>query len=82
MATQAFRVVNPTGAELTNINGGGDDVPAYSMLESSTLTDIEQAAVLNVGALLLRVTGTSAEQRRLASKILRLGKNPGTATTG
>lgn len=81
MATQAFLVVNPTAAEVSNINAGGDDVPANSMLESSTLTDIEQATALNNNLLLLRVTGVDTEMRRKAAKILKLGKNPGVATS-
>lgn len=81
MATQAFMVVNASDAAVSNINAGSDDVPARSMLESSSLTDAEQATALESGLLLLAVDSTSAEERRIASKILRLGKFPGEATS-
>lgn len=73
-------VVNPTGTEFTNINAGGVDVPAYSAVTSVTLTDAEFGTLMDASkALLIKETCTT-EERRLASKILRLGKNPGTAT--
>lgn len=81
MATAAFMVVNPTDSDVTNINAGGDDVPANAMLESSTLTDAEQATTLASGLLLLKVSGTSDEERRKAGKILRLGELPGSANS-
>ena len=77
-----YLVVNGTGAELTNINVGGDDVPAYSIGVGglgtvSTLTDPELAALLVNDGVIVMSDGSTNEQRRLASKVLRLGKNPG-----
>lgn len=73
-------IVNPTSAEFTNVNVAGQDVPAYSLLRNVTLTDAEFGTLLDATkALLIKETCTTAE-RRLASKILRLGGNPGTAT--
>jgi len=81
MANQTVYVVNPTAAEYTNVNAAGDDVPAYSML-ACVLSDAEQAtfAAANPEALIIGQSATQ-EERRLASKILRLGKNPGSSTT-
>ena len=73
-------IVNPTATAFTNVNAAGDDVPAYSVLQSVTLTDAEAGTLIDASkALLIKETCTT-EERRLASKILRLGKNPGKVT--
>jgi glycine cleavage system protein P-like pyridoxal-binding family len=94
MANQVMLIVNPTATAYTNVNAAGDDIAAYSAgsvqtNESGlvTLSDAEQAtfSAAHTTALMLLfpdVTPTAAERevQRLASKILRLGKNPGTVT--
>lgn len=87
MANQTVYIVNPTAVAYSNVNAAGNDIPAYSMGLDGTgatvvLSDAEQAtfAAAHPEALLIGSTATQ-EIRRLASKILRLGKNPGTATS-
>ena len=94
MANQIMLIVNPTGTEYTNVNGAGDDIAAYSAGSVQTnasglvtLTDAEQAtfAAAHPSALMIlfsSVTPNAAakEVARLATKIARLGKNPGKAT--
>lgn len=83
MANQTVFVVNPTATAFTDVNAAGDDVPAYSMGTGGlgttiVMTDAEQAtfAAAHPKALIIGSTA-SQEERRIASKILRLGKNPG-----
>lgn len=81
-----YLVVNGTGSALSNINVGGDDVPAYGYGVGgdgslSTLTDTELGALLANDGVIVMSDGSTQEQRRLASKVLRLGKNPGAATS-
>lgn len=93
MANQILLIVNPTAAAYTNVNAAGDDIPAYSAGTTQTnasglvtLSDAEQAtfAAANPSALMIlcnTVSPTAAQREvmRLACKIARLGKNPGTA---
>lgn len=95
MANQIMLIVNPTAAAYTNVNAAGDDIAAYSAgsIQTNTsglvtLSDAEQAtfAAAHPEALIMlcnTVTPTEAQREifRKASKILRLGKNPSTATT-
>ena len=83
MANQTVFIVNPTATAFSDVNGALEDIPAYSMGVDGTgatcvLTDGEQAtfAAAHPKALIIGSTA-SQEERRLASKILRLGKNPG-----
>lgn len=82
-----YLVINGTDAALSNINAGGSDVAAYGYGVDAdgvdgavaTLTDTELGTLLaNDGVAVVGVS-TTQEQRRLISKILRLGKNPGSA---
>ena len=80
-----YIVANGTGSALTNINAGGDDVPAYGygvggLGVASTLSDGELGTLLGNPGVLAIISTSSQEQRRLASKVLRLGKNPGANT--
>lgn len=50
----AYTVINATDTALTNVNAGGDDVPARSYLDGVELTDTE------LGALLGTAPGTGA----------------------
>lgn len=94
MANQIMLIVNPTATAYTNVNAAGDDIAAYSAgsVQTNTsglvtLSDAEQAtfAAAHPEALIIlnsSVTPTAAQREvfRRASKILRLGKDPGTAT--
>ena len=81
MANQTVYLVNPTAAAVEDVNAAGDDVPAYSML-ACVLSDAEQGALAASDPKLLQIgQAASQEERRIASKILRLGKNPGSSTT-
>lgn len=81
MANQTVFLVNATAAEISNVNAGGTDLPAYSV-STVTLTDAELTTLqtANAGVVTMKSTATT-EERRLASKILRLGKLPSTATS-
>lgn len=95
MANQIVLIVNPTAVAYTNVNAAGDDIAAYAAGSVQTnasglvtLSDAEQAtfAAAHPEALLMlcNTVSPTAGQRevfRLASKILRLGKNPGTVTS-
>lgn len=94
MANQVMLIVNPTATSFDNVNGAGQDIPAYSVGtaaapgEPVTLTDAEQAAfaAAHPSALIqlcADTTPTAAEREvhRLAAKILKLGKNPGKVTS-
>jgi len=95
MANQICLIVNPTATAYTNVNAAGDDIApmAAGSVQTNasglvTLSDAEQAtfAGAHPEALIMlcsTVSPTAAmrEGFRLASKILRLGKNPGTAIT-
>jgi hypothetical protein len=78
---KVVHIVNPTGSEVSNVNAGGVDIPAYSLVTDVTLTDAEAGTLIDAQKVLLIKATCSQEERRLASKILRLGKNPGSATS-
>ena len=87
-------IVNPTATAYTDVNAAGDDIAAYSAGSTQTnasglvtLSDAEQAtfAAAHPSALMIlcdTVSPTAAQREvmRLATKIARVGKNPGTAT--
>lgn len=82
----SYLVVNAKSTALLNVNAAGDDVPAYSAGKDGLGTAIvlsgaeaETLMAANNGVILIASASTT-EQKRLASKILRLGRNPGTAT--
>ncbi len=80
-------IVNPTSAEFTNVNAAGADVPAYSMGTNgvgtaATLTAAELDTLLGTTGAVVIAAATAQEARRLASKILRLGRNPGSSILG
>jgi len=93
MANQIMLIVNPTATEYTNVNAGGNDIAPMSAgsIQTNasglvTLSDAEQAifAAAHPEALMILnpvVTPTAAQRElfRLATKIARVGKNPGTA---
>jgi hypothetical protein len=94
MANVNCLIVNPTGTAYTNVNAAGDDIPAYSCGTGglgliTVLSDAEMATfwaahatalVLGCGASTDETASPVTETRRLAAKILKLGKNPGTST--
>lgn len=54
-------------------------VPAYGTLAVTALADLDVVALLQFDGIGI-VKHSTDEVRRLASKVARLGKNPGTAT--
>ena len=72
----AYLIVNPLSTELTNVNAGGTDVLAYSVVDSITLTDTELAALIVAGGFVLKTAPTDA-LRRMSAKVLKLSCNPG-----
>lgn len=64
-----YLVVNPAKTEITNINVGGDDVPAESQMVV-TLTDAEAAAAVVSGAALLP-PAASYQDRRLIARMTK-----------
>jgi hypothetical protein len=70
-------IANGTAAQLSNVNAAGDDVPAYSTLVA-VLTAAEQEVIMAASDAVAFIKSTNSdEQRRLVSKVLRLGTNPG-----
>lgn len=92
MANQIMLIVNPTAAAYADVNGAGNDIAAYACGSTQTnaagtvtLTDAEQAtfSAAHPEALMLlcaAVTGPTNEVRRLAAKILKLGRLPGSSS--
>lgn len=85
-ANQTVFIINYTSSAKTDVNAAGNDVPAYSMgLDGTgaaiTLTDAELTTLTTAGGVLVMKSTATQEERRLASKILRVGKNPGYATS-
>lgn len=77
-----YLIINGTGSVLTNVNVGGDDVAAYGFGDDgvgsvTTLTSTELAALLALDGVAVLSDSCTQEQRRMLSKVLRLGKNPG-----
>jgi len=74
----AYAVVNATASAINAIDGASLNAPAYSVTAAPSLTAAQVAALCIAG---VAVTGTAPtdQQKRLISKVLRLGKNPNTA---
>lgn len=73
-------IANGKATELTNVNVGGVDCPPGVVTYNVTLTAAEADALMVAQVnepVLLMASGASTEEIRLASKILRLGRNPG-----
>jgi len=73
----SYIVSNGSGAELTNIDGSTDI--AAGAIGTVTLTPAQLAAAQGVDGVILVKASSDNEERRLATKFLRLGKNPGTS---
>lgn len=79
---KVVHIGNPTAVEFTNVNAGGTDIPPYSVVRDVTLTDAEAGTLIDTQkAILIKATATD-EELRLACKILKLGRNPGSSTAG
>lgn len=77
-------IINAAGASEDNVNAAGDDIPAYGFGKNGdgtavVLTAAELDTLLSNAANVVAVlpAALTQEQRRLISKVLRLGKNPG-----
>jgi hypothetical protein len=67
----AYDIYNGTGSELTDVNGGGTDVPAGDRVDSVTLTTTELAAVLtNAGVAVLKNAGTATQLKGLIKPLV------------
>jgi hypothetical protein len=100
MANVNCLIVNPTATAYTDVNAGGQDVPAYSCGAAgadgtpttggfiAVLSDAEMAtfAAAHPTALILICASSDEsadpvnEVRRLAAKILKLGRLPGSSS--
>jgi len=69
-------LVNGTGSSIV---AGGETVPAHSVLSNRTVTGANLILLTDAGAVAY-LAGMAYEQKRLSSKIMKLGRNPGTAT--
>lgn len=79
-------IANGTAAALSNVNAGGADIPAYGygvdgLGTAATLSAAELDTLLGTAGVIVIAGASTQEQRRLAAKVLRLGKNPGAATS-
>ena len=85
----SYLVVNATAAALSNVNAAGDDVPAFGVGKDGAGTaivmtgaEVETLMAAQAGnAVALIGSGCTDEEKRLAAKVLKLGKHPGTAIT-
>lgn len=69
-----YTIVNGTGTALTDVNAGGDDVPAKSVRDSITLTTTELAAVLTTAGVAVMKDAASHQGKRNAAHQLRYRK--------
>lgn len=69
--------VNATATARTS---GAATVPAYGTVAVAALADVDVIALLQFDGISV-VKHSSDEIRRLNSKVMRLGKNPGEATS-
>ncbi len=75
MAT--YTVTNGTTAALSNINAGGDDVPALGSLDS-VLTNTELGTLLAAdGISAVKSTTTKTQKRRIGKLLNNGGRRPG-----
>jgi hypothetical protein len=70
-----YTVINGTGAELTNINAGGDDVPKYSIATGTTLTNAELAALAVLTDVAVMKDAVTYQQRRNVARILKYSQD-------
>lgn len=69
-----YTVVNGTSAAITDINAGGDDVPAYSQATGVALDATELAAVIALGGVAVLKDAQSYTVRRWVSRVMRYRK--------
>jgi len=69
-----YTIANGTNAEFTNVNAGGTDVPAQSVVTGITLTNAELAGVAALdGAGVLQNAASTAEKQAVATVLLSAG---------
>lgn len=73
----AYNIVNGSAAALADVNAGGTDVPAYSVLDAVTLTSTELVTLLTTAAVAVTKTAPTNTQRHWVRKVLGIGQNPG-----
>jgi hypothetical protein len=70
-----FTIINGSGAELTNVNAGGDDVPKYSIATGVTLTGAELLVVAALADVAVMKDAVTYQQRRNAARILKYSQD-------
>jgi hypothetical protein len=76
---KTVHVVNPTAVAFT-AGPASTDLAAYTIARDVTLSDAEFGLLMDAEkALLIKSTCTN-EEIRIAAKMIKLGRNPGTAT--
>jgi len=73
----SYIVANGSAAELTDIDGSTDI--AVGAVATVTLTPLQLVAAQAVEGVAMVLASADSEERRKATKILRLGRDPGTA---
>jgi hypothetical protein len=77
----SYTVINGTASPLTDINAGGDDVPAYSVLASSVLTNTELGTLLGVdGVAAIKSTNDAPKTAKIA-RVMSTGHYADSAST-
>lgn len=67
----AYDIYNGTAGILTNVNGGGDDVPVGDRLDAVVLTSTELVTLLTTaGVTALKTGGTAAELKGLIKPLV------------
>lgn len=69
-----YTIINGTSAELTNVNAGGDDVPAKKSAAGVALDATELAAVIALGGVAVLKDAQTYQQRRNCAKVLQYRK--------
>jgi hypothetical protein len=63
-------IMNLTGAELTDVNAGGTDIPAYTRVDSVTLTDTELGTLLDSNKVALIKSTCDAQEHHAAGVMM------------
>lgn len=75
-ASGTYDIVNGTAAALTNVNVGGDDVPAYSIAEAIALDPVELDVLAKTAGVILLKSGQSDAVKHAVVKTAKLGSFP------
>lgn len=70
-----YTIANGTNAALTNVNAGGDDVPARSVRHSITLDATELAAACALAGVAVMKDAATYQAKREVARVLRYRKS-------